>query len=171
MVVNVSNICSKTIVSFWFKYDLEQKCHAPQVRPDRGSNSWPPDHDSTFHVTETPALTTRPSVTYHDYHQSSTTREIFCNDYLSLTSITRKIIDDCLKADCLQHRPSFCSNSQSNLPTTDKSTAGEMTLSVMGLLAHYGTNGRNTDLFLMNCSVKLSGMLLPTTINKIHVYI
>ena len=23
----------------------------------------PPDHDSTFHVTETPALTTRPSVT------------------------------------------------------------------------------------------------------------
>ena len=34
---------------------------APQVRPDRGSNSWPPDHDSTFHVTEMPALTTRPS--------------------------------------------------------------------------------------------------------------
>ena len=31
--------------------------------PDRGSNSRPPDHDSTFHVTETPALTTKPSVT------------------------------------------------------------------------------------------------------------
>ena len=35
---------------------------APKVQPDRGSNSWPPDHDSAFHVTETPALTTRPSV-------------------------------------------------------------------------------------------------------------
>ena len=30
---------------------------------DRGSNSWPLDHDSTFYVIETPALTTRPSVT------------------------------------------------------------------------------------------------------------
>ena len=37
--------------------------HVPQVWPDWGSNSWPSDHDSTFHVTETPALTTRPSVT------------------------------------------------------------------------------------------------------------
>ena len=27
----------------------------------------PLDHDSTFHVTETPALTTRPSVTYSDW--------------------------------------------------------------------------------------------------------
>ena len=49
-------------MDFWFKYDVGQKYHAPQVRPDRGSNSWPPDHDSTVHVTETPALTTRPSV-------------------------------------------------------------------------------------------------------------
>ena len=48
---------------FWFKYDLGQKYHAPQVRPDRGSNSQPPDHDNTYHVTETLALTTRPSVT------------------------------------------------------------------------------------------------------------
>ena len=47
----------------WFKYDLEQKYHTPQVQPGRGLNSWPPDHDSTFHVTETPAITTRPSVT------------------------------------------------------------------------------------------------------------
>ena len=51
------------IFYFWFKYDLGQKHYAPQGRPDRGSNPWPPDHDSTFHVTETPALTTRPSVT------------------------------------------------------------------------------------------------------------
>ena len=36
-----------------FKYDLGQKYYAPQVRPDRGSNSRPPDHDSTLHVTET----------------------------------------------------------------------------------------------------------------------
>ena len=44
--------------NFWFKYNLAQKYYAPQVRSDRGSNSWPPDHDSKFHVTETPALTT-----------------------------------------------------------------------------------------------------------------
>ena len=46
-------------------YDLGEKyyIYTPQVRPDQGSNSWPPDHDSTFHVTETPALTTWPSVT------------------------------------------------------------------------------------------------------------
>ena len=43
---------------FWFKYDLGQKYYAPQVRPEWGSNSWPPDHDSTFHATATPALTT-----------------------------------------------------------------------------------------------------------------
>ena len=49
-------------VYFWFKYDLGQKYHASQVRPDWDSNSWPSDHDSTVHVTETPALTTRPSV-------------------------------------------------------------------------------------------------------------
>ena len=48
---------------FWFKYDLGQKYQAPQVPPDRCPNSWPPDHDSTFHVNEMPALTTRPSVT------------------------------------------------------------------------------------------------------------
>ena len=50
-------------VYVWFKYDLGQKYHAPQVQPSRGLNSWPPDHDSIFHVTETPAITTRPSVT------------------------------------------------------------------------------------------------------------
>ena len=38
----------------WFKY------YAPQVRPHWILNSWPPDHDSAFHVNETPALTTRP---------------------------------------------------------------------------------------------------------------
>ena len=37
--------------------------HVPQARPNRGSNSWPPDHDSIFQVTKTPTLTTRPSVT------------------------------------------------------------------------------------------------------------
>ena len=48
---------------FWIKYDLGQKYYAPKVRPFQDSNSWPPDHDSTFHVTEKPALTTQPSVT------------------------------------------------------------------------------------------------------------
>ena len=42
---------------------LGQKYYAPQAQPDWDSNSWPPDHDITFHVTETPALTTWPSVT------------------------------------------------------------------------------------------------------------
>ena len=32
--------------------------------PNRGSNSCPPDDDSTFHVTEMPALTTRPLMTH-----------------------------------------------------------------------------------------------------------
>ena len=52
---------------FWFKHDLGQTYYAPQVRPDWGSNSWPLDHDSAFHVTETPALTTRPSVSQLAY--------------------------------------------------------------------------------------------------------
>ena len=30
----------------WFKYDLGQKYYVPQVRPNWGSNLWPPDHDS-----------------------------------------------------------------------------------------------------------------------------
>ena len=42
------------VICFWFKYYLGQKYYAPHVRRDRGSNSWPPDHDSTFHFTETP---------------------------------------------------------------------------------------------------------------------
>ena len=46
-----------------FKYDLGQKYSVHQDQPELGSNSWSPDHDSTFHVTETPALTTWPSVT------------------------------------------------------------------------------------------------------------
>ena len=47
----------------WLKYDLGQKYYTPQVQPGWALNSWPKDHDSTFHVTETPALTTWPSVT------------------------------------------------------------------------------------------------------------
>ena len=30
------------------------KYYTPKIRSDWGSNSWPPDNDSTFHVTETP---------------------------------------------------------------------------------------------------------------------
>ena len=33
------------LMIFWFKYDFEQKYHAPHVRPDRGSNLRLPDHD------------------------------------------------------------------------------------------------------------------------------
>ena len=50
-------------IYIWIKYNLGQKYYAQQVRLDRDSNSGPPDHDSTFHVTEMPALTTWPSVT------------------------------------------------------------------------------------------------------------
>ena len=54
---------SENTIYIWFKYDLGQKYYAPQVQPHQGSNSWPPDHDSTLHVTETPTQTTWPSVT------------------------------------------------------------------------------------------------------------
>ena len=47
----------------WFKYDLGQKYYAHLLRPDWGSNSWPLDHNSKFHVTKMPAQTTQPSVT------------------------------------------------------------------------------------------------------------
>ena len=47
------------LVQVWGRTEV---IHTPSST-DRGSNSWPPDHDSAFHVTETPALTTRPSVT------------------------------------------------------------------------------------------------------------
>ena len=63
---SVNDTNRRTCRYFWFKYDWGQKYYAPQVWPDRGSNLWPPDHDSTFHVTETPALTTRPSVSSPD---------------------------------------------------------------------------------------------------------
>ena len=59
----IQRVNKVSMLIFWFKYDLGQKYQAPQVRPNQDSNSWPPDHDSTFHVTETPALTTWPSVT------------------------------------------------------------------------------------------------------------
>ena len=45
---------------------LRHKYYAPQVRSDWGSKLWPLaiDHDSIFHVTETIAVTTRPSGTF-----------------------------------------------------------------------------------------------------------
>ena len=42
-----SSILVSVLSYFWFKYDLRQKYHAPQVRPDQGSNSWPPGHTPT----------------------------------------------------------------------------------------------------------------------------
>ena len=39
---------------------LRQKYYALQVQPNRGSNPWPPDYDSTSQVPETSVLTTRP---------------------------------------------------------------------------------------------------------------
>ena len=40
-----------------------QKYYAPHIQPDQSSNPCPSDHDSTFHVSETPILPTRPSGT------------------------------------------------------------------------------------------------------------
>ena len=52
-------------VTFLDEVRLRQKYYGAQVRPDRDSNSWPPDH-STFHVTETPILITAISdFTFH----------------------------------------------------------------------------------------------------------
>ena len=36
---------------FWFKYNLGKKYHVPQVRPDWGSNSWPPDPIPSTEIT------------------------------------------------------------------------------------------------------------------------
>ena len=46
----------------WFKYDLGHKYHAPQVRLT-GVQTHDLQIMTTFHVTEMPALTIRPSVT------------------------------------------------------------------------------------------------------------
>ena len=52
--VDIAKVCANwELLIIRFKYNLGQKYYAPQVRPDRGLNSWPPDHDSTFYVTET----------------------------------------------------------------------------------------------------------------------
>ena len=55
-------ICSVFMNYVWLKYDLGQKHHAPKLQPSWCLNPWPLDHDSIFHVTETPAISTRPSV-------------------------------------------------------------------------------------------------------------
>ena len=64
------NSTCKFVCFLWFKYNLGQEYPAPQVQPDRGSNSSSPDHGITFYVTQTLALTTRPSVTFQMYRLS-----------------------------------------------------------------------------------------------------
>ena len=50
---------------FFFKDSLGLRYHMhSKFDRTRGSNSWISDHDRTFHVTEMPAVTTQPSVTY-----------------------------------------------------------------------------------------------------------
>ena len=58
--------------NFWFKYDLGQKYDLALVR-----THGPPDHDSAFHVTETPALATGTSVTSLPITQTWTTNLFF----------------------------------------------------------------------------------------------
>ena len=56
IIINIAHIgiWKHNIFFFWITYDLGQKYYTPQVRPDWGSNSWPLDHNSIFHATETP---------------------------------------------------------------------------------------------------------------------
>ena len=46
-----------TLPLFWVQVRLRQKYYTPQVWPYWNSNPWPPDHDSTLQVPETPAPT------------------------------------------------------------------------------------------------------------------
>ena len=76
---------------WWIKYDLGQKYYAPQVRPDWGSNSWPPDHDSTFHITEMPALTTWPSMISPDLQSwmiAKIEESVVCSLIWMISSVT-----------------------------------------------------------------------------------
>ena len=49
-------------VLIWIKYNLDRSTIHPKFDLT-GAQTRPPDHDSTFYVTETPALTTWPSAT------------------------------------------------------------------------------------------------------------
>ena len=59
------------LIIFLDQVQPRQKYYAPQVQPDWSSNSWSSGHDSTLHVTETPALTTWPSVISRCYRLCS----------------------------------------------------------------------------------------------------
>ena len=55
-------------ILFFDQIWLRQKYHPPQVWLDLGSNSCPLNDESTFPVTETPAVSTRPSMTFSFQH-------------------------------------------------------------------------------------------------------
>ena len=74
-------------MNFWLSTTLGQKYYAPQVQPDRGLNSWPPVHDSPFHVTEMPALTTHNCYKVEEYITHFWKIELpVCNNTKSLLS-------------------------------------------------------------------------------------
>ena len=50
-------------LAFVVQVCLGHKYYTAHVQPYSGSNAWPPDHDSTFLVTETPVLAAQPSAT------------------------------------------------------------------------------------------------------------
>ena len=58
-----SNRAKENLSLFLVQVQLRTEVPRTQSSTQPGLNSWPSDHDSTVHVTETPALTTRPSVT------------------------------------------------------------------------------------------------------------
>ena len=61
--VSVTLVSLLLCVMFLFKYDLEV-LRTPSSNW-QGFGTWPPDHDSVFHVPWTPILTTEPSQTVH----------------------------------------------------------------------------------------------------------
>ena len=76
----------------WFKYDLGQENYALQVRPNRVSNSWPLDHDSTFYVTEMPALTTWPSVTSYTQTHHLYCTPVFLGSHIRMCDVLGVLI-------------------------------------------------------------------------------
>ena len=48
--MSANDLSCQLIMYFWFKYDLVRNTKHHHVWPTRGSNRWPPDHDSTFSV-------------------------------------------------------------------------------------------------------------------------
>ena len=95
------------LVLFLVQVRLRTEVPSTQSSTIPGLNSWPPDHDSTVHVAEMPALTTRPWVTsYSSCHWDACSNHQAISDFF----LTHQNIS-CLFADCHPTKHfSFCVN-------------------------------------------------------------